>query len=33
MEHKRERFLDALQDCPVIAALKSDEGQIGRAHV
>ena len=26
MEHKRERFLDALQDCPVIAALKSDEG-------
>lgn len=26
MEHKREKFLDALQDCPVIAALKSDEG-------
>ena len=26
MEHKRERFLDALQVCPVIAALKSDEG-------
>ena len=26
MEHKSEKFLDALQDCPVIAALKSDEG-------
>ena len=26
MEHKREKFLDALQDCPVIAALKNDAG-------
>lgn len=24
MEHKREKMVDALQDCPVIAALKSD---------
>lgn len=26
MEHKREKMVDALQDCPVIAALKSDAG-------
>ena len=26
MEHKREKMVDALQDCPVIAALKSDTG-------